>query len=618
MKSFCIDIAKLFNLNSGLIDESNFDQNKKRISIPKYQREYKWKNEKIVSLIADIKEKSKFLGIVIVDETNTGYEIVDGQQRITTFMLILAALYNFYNGHRREQDSIKSILKPGGSFLFSNDTVGSFLSENGDSFSVNIEGDDIYEQSDDFTRAFDVISKEIEGFSNLEEARNFKQKLLDCKILVLINDVHEFESPVEQLFLDINEKSQKLDVEDVFKGHCFENFDDDYHEELKNKWVEFKKAAMEYRDLGFEDVSEFIYLYLLEMKDKGLPKDLTVAGRHYLEGKTMDETEELLDNMIEYGKEGIKFCSNIDKQDYRFVDLCSDSRSHSNTDDHIALKKMCKEMLKESGTAIYQKIPLLTFLYYLSKNPELSTQITHVQLRKIVTNLYVYMTLFVISGQRKSKDIIDQTLRVAMESDNPISNVVEATKLLRKEKVESFNMLQNNTGKKLEFVCSVIDNYSANDGWLKMVYGKENNHNIEHFIIMKNKKVEWVDGEIHIKIADLPREFLNENIKKATNFLIIDKDLNESLESKDIITKIHLIDEWYSSRHQSIPKHVSMYINYIISMPSYNELLHLRGTHPTTETIKEKYMAFLQEYFDDNNFTLLNSLKTAFATAFNN
>ena len=228
------------------------------------------------------------------------------------------------------------------------------------------------------------------------------------------------------------------------------------------------------------------------------------------------------------------------------------------------------------------------------------------------------MTLFVISGQRKSKDIIDQTLRVAMESDNPISNVVEATKLLRKEKVESFNMLQNNTGKKLEFVCSVIDNYSANDGWLKMVYGKENNHNIEHFIIMKNKKVEWVDGEIHIKIADLPREFLNENIKKATNFLIIDKDLNESLESKDIITKIHLIDEWYSSRHQSIPKHVSMYINYIISMPSYNELLHLRGTHPTTETIKEKYMAFLQEYFDDNNFTLLNSLKTAFATAFNN
>lgn len=569
-------------------------------------------------MIADIKEKTKFLGIVIVDETNTGYEIVDGQQRITTFMLILAALYNFYNGHRREQDSIKSILKPGGSFLFSNDTVGSFLSENGDSFSVNIEGDDIYEQSDDFTRAFDVISKEIEGFSNLEEAHNFKQKLLDCKILVLINDVHEFESPVEQLFLDINEKSQKLDVEDVFKGHCFENFDDDYHEELKNKWVEFKKAAMEYRDLGFEDVSEFIYLYLLEMKDKGLPKDLTVAGRHYLEGKTMDETEELLDNMIEYGKEGIKFCSNIDKQDYRFVDLCSDSRSHSNTDDHIALKKMCKEMLKESGTAIYQKIPLLTFLYYLSKKPELSTQITHVQLRKIVTNLYVYMTLFVISGQRKSKDIIDQTLRVAMESDNPISNVVEATKLLRKEKVESFNMLQNNTGKKLEFVCSVIDNYSANDGWLKMVYGKENNHNIEHFIIMKNKKVEWVDGEIHIKIADLPREFLNENIKKATNFLIIDKDLNESLESKDIITKIHLIDEWYSSRHQSIPKHVSMYINYIISMPSYNELLHLRGTHPTTETIKEKYMAFLQEYFDDNNFTLLNSLKTAFATAFNN
>ena len=38
---------------------------------------------------------------------------------------------------------------------------------------------------------------------------------LGCRILVLINDDNDRVIPVEQLFLDINEKAQHLEVEDV-------------------------------------------------------------------------------------------------------------------------------------------------------------------------------------------------------------------------------------------------------------------------------------------------------------------------------------------------------------------------------------------------------------------
>lgn len=617
MKSFVVNMVDLFQLNSNKDPVANFDPQKRKLTIPKYQREYKWKNEKIISMLNDIKKNSKFLGNIILDQTQTGYEIVDGQQRITTCMLIFLAMYNYYDGHLREQESWRSVVKPYGDFLFSNETIGNFIVEVEDRFNIVINAeDDIYNQKNDFLRAFDLIENFVGTFQNNAEATDFKQKLFDCDFLVLINDVHVHARPVEQLFLDINEKAQKLEVEDVFKGHCFENFENAYHGDLKAKWVDFKKIAMQYKCMGFDDVSEYIYLYLLEMVNGNLSKDLTDGGKHFLEGKTMDETESLLDGMIQYGQVGLEFCNNINLDDYRFVNLCADSRSHANTSDHIALKKMSKEMLMGAGNAIYQKLPLLTFLFYLSTNPDLIQSISHDYYRRITTNLYVYMKLFVISGQRKSKSIIDQSVRIAMESDNPIQNVHSAAKELRTEKVNNFEMQQTYKGEKLLFLYSVIDNYNSLHNWLPMIYGIENNHNIEHFIIHDNKKVMWEDGEITLILDRFSETFIKSNIKKATNYLVIDKNLNEAMQSKDIITKIGMIKDWY--KEGLIPKHVSIFIDYIESMPEYIELKSLKGTHPTIDTIKQKYLAFWSAYFDENRLELLNQIKTAFCNAFTN
>lgn len=49
------------------------------------------------------------------------------------------------------------------------------------------------------------------------------------------------------MFLDINEKSKLLDPADIFKGHCFENFDDEYADDLKELWVELKKCSISFK-----------------------------------------------------------------------------------------------------------------------------------------------------------------------------------------------------------------------------------------------------------------------------------------------------------------------------------------------------------------------------------
>ena len=71
------------------------------LKIPEYQRPYKWTEKNVNNLIDDIisnKDKSEYrLGtLVLLENEETNLDIVDGQQRIITLMLILRALSENY------------------------------------------------------------------------------------------------------------------------------------------------------------------------------------------------------------------------------------------------------------------------------------------------------------------------------------------------------------------------------------------------------------------------------------------------------------------------------------------------------------------------------------------
>ncbi|EGP5491477.1 DUF262 domain-containing protein, partial [Enterococcus faecium] len=80
------------------------EQKKTIFNIPVYQRNYEWSNEQCQQLIQDVAKiieykfsTKHFLGtIVYVDERGPKlskyFNIIDGQQRITSFMLFLKAI----------------------------------------------------------------------------------------------------------------------------------------------------------------------------------------------------------------------------------------------------------------------------------------------------------------------------------------------------------------------------------------------------------------------------------------------------------------------------------------------------------------------------------------------
>jgi len=94
-------LSQLFNIEARVV-----------YAIPRYQREYTWRQEQWEALFDDIEENDPgyFLGSVICINHTTDtlaiqrLEVVDGQQRLTTLSLLFAALFQTLRAHDQELD----------------------------------------------------------------------------------------------------------------------------------------------------------------------------------------------------------------------------------------------------------------------------------------------------------------------------------------------------------------------------------------------------------------------------------------------------------------------------------------------------------------------------------
>ncbi len=88
-----------------------------RLSVPRYQRSYAWETKNITDLFNDLADairqnvKDYFLGSIVVTGTlKDRLEVVDGQQRLATTSILLAAIrdYFYINGDRDRAEDISS------------------------------------------------------------------------------------------------------------------------------------------------------------------------------------------------------------------------------------------------------------------------------------------------------------------------------------------------------------------------------------------------------------------------------------------------------------------------------------------------------------------------------
>jgi len=626
MKAFVVKLSELLKISRSLNDVENFDEDIIGYTIPKYQREYKWERTKVNTLINDISKRDKFLGNTILDKKEDCYEIVDGQQRFTTILLILVALFNELKSDvgqeiNPEQYHILEFLKRGDVFVLENQSVGEFLSLNQNviNFDINDEAD-IYCQKDIFKDLYEAITNEIRA---LENKNDFINKLLDCLVLVLINYDTTYNNSIEQIFLDINFKSQHLEVEDIFKGYCFKNYRPAFHNELKDQWSKLRQNSRTFLGFGYKDLNELLYHYFLSKRDSyDISENLSPAGVHYLEGKNNTETKQILDDIVSYSDNIVSFRNNLNQEDYAFFEVCPDMYAYRNTREHVVIKTMCKDIL-DNKSAQYHKFPFLMLIHYLKKDLTFGQGLSRVDFKKLITNYYIYSFLFINDNRRKQKASIDHTVLDILydDLDNRQTRIVEAVKILRDNYKVDFMPPGTFSLEKAYTLYSIIDDYISASNFLPKIYSLNTGFNREHLIIHDNRgqRIRWVYNEqtYDFKLTDIiGRNDISAYKKNMINYLIMDEETNATMEHDDIVTKIVHIERTYGP---SIPKHIKLFVDHIKGMGSFAELEALKEQAFDSEVLTQKYVAFLNEYFgEENEQQILQKIREAFINAFRN
>ena len=395
---------------------------------------------------------------------------------------------------------------------------------------------------------------------------------------------------------------------------------------MKELWVELKKCSISFKKFGIKNLSEYIYDYLLITDNNKITEKLKINGKHYLYGYDMDATENLLKQMIAYGESVVCLYENIDKNEYYFEDLCLDAKNYKATKDHKILKAMFKDIL--SLDAQYCKLPVMYMVSVLSANSALVNEMQFDTFKRIITNLYVYAVLFALSSNKKSKQVIDYTIRNALNGDGDVLiNTLKKAKELRESRIDEFTLPSKCSNfEMLACIYSIMDNYVSSDNWITRKYDRDDDVNLEHFVMPDNDSyvVNWIRENEERTIIPIPiRKTLAKEYKKYTvNYLLIDEKLNRLLRNYDIVEKIKLIKDWFRvvNDYSCLPKHIRIFIEYIEKMDLYQELVEMKSEdEPDKEIFGRKYFEFLDEFFSEQNqSSLLVVLKKGFETTFHN
>lgn len=134
----------------------NGTENRKlNVLIPYYQRPYKWEETQIKNLFADYfknEQKEYFVGsVVMVENHDGGFEIIDGQQRITTLFLLNYLKFIFLRAYIEELIIVKKVYKIDGYLSKLENTADNIFDEKivDEIRKIHIEINDLLEKADE-------------------------------------------------------------------------------------------------------------------------------------------------------------------------------------------------------------------------------------------------------------------------------------------------------------------------------------------------------------------------------------------------------------------------------------------------------------------------------------
>lgn len=555
--------------------------------IPDFQREIRWDEEQIVELINNIGAGAKFLGNVILSETKRengdpkslkDYEIIDGQQRITTLLMILRFIQYKYG----EDLNVSSNFCPlkiqsfeGFSMLYED----AFSDESAQLGSIK-KTDDL-NQIPHYLYMWNTIceysQKSSSFLRNKDTCEDFLYNLLGSTINVIINTSGNNSRGIK-LFLDVNLKGKRLDTEDVFKSYLFSY--DNSTNEFRSQWVRIKKLSSKLlvshgkQEKNLYPLMEIIrhsfYCHLYKekcwknieiSKNFCLSKAATILGDSDAEKSFHYRGEHIIDAL-----KSRKFFKKILKSVEDFLIMAVDVLNSQSPSQEFKDYFDVKQGNQVDSTTIliahsfirrilYDETILpkaILFKYFVTT---LSIKQQNKDSYKWIFDVYAFNILFNLSAVKKQKEIVlgivsekKDSADWHIELSSAIKDFLCDTGLTRAKVAMQYKYVDDEFNEEyLSKGLAVLYNFFTitcgrcrvkNERDLRNFLINTDTYSLEHLIINKSKKYD-IDGKKPFIIQGEAGKCVN----SMFNFIFISESLNGKLTNQTIREKMDIITE---------------------------------------------------------------------------
>lgn len=506
--------------------------------VPDYQREYVWKAEHVERLLDDIyyefsdnngsMNSEYFIGsIVVLGRDDLTFEIIDGQQRMTTLFIALCAM----------RDNFKFLNKIPPKKL-SNQIADYSVDKNGNNielFRIALQHEDskaILETIGKEDRDLLLIDKKTRTVTNALDAYNTTRKFFqekfgsesdaDTKLrkfyFYLTNNVKLIRVKTASMarallvFETINDRGVSLDSMDLIKNLLFMHASEEDFDNLKEVWEDLSNNLYQAKETPLR----FLRYYILatynvdELREEGIFK--WFKDNEPLV-KYKSDTLKLANDLLDSAKAYVQFIDgkNSDGSPNRYLDniryLSGTARQH------LILLLAGRHLPKDAFELLSQQLENLFFAYIITREPTRKFERSFTHWSRDLKNVNNKASLETFINERikpAQKDLIDRFNHAFQE--------------LNEDSLQQY---------RLRYVLAKISQFIDEKATLPTATDLKNYINnkvdIEHILPQK-------PDQTVLQAFDKPDDY-PKYMRMFGNLTLLEKDIDASIQNKKFIEK---------------------------------------------------------------------------------
>ena len=262
--------------------------------VPDYQREYVWTDKEVQQLLDDINEqidagssREYFVGTVLVSPAaeKNHFEVIDGQQRLTTFFLLLCALKELFRGEPQVQ-TLSGLIATGYTDREGNtrtslklepryETAGEVVSKlvelntdpQGVRAGIQAAGITSFGSLENLINAYAAVHRYLnDNYDDPAKLRKYWGYLANNVVFIQIStDV----SSALKIFETINERGVGLNPMDLLKNLLFTHVKLGQFTQLKDEWKKITKPLEKAKEKPLRFLRYFLMANYVIRNDRG-------------------------------------------------------------------------------------------------------------------------------------------------------------------------------------------------------------------------------------------------------------------------------------------------------------------------------------------------------------